>query len=94
MEEKLKDKLANAVKERLSQTNRERQLQQERKKKAAMFLNLIKSSQTTEPSPPRPLEDSSALYVGEISLSLIMQPYVDFDHISKVFFFGHGNFSS
>ncbi|GFR60968.1 splicing factor, suppressor of white-apricot [Elysia marginata] len=75
MEEKLKDKLANAVKERLSQTNRERQLQQERKKKAAMFLNLIKSSQPTEPSPPPPPEDSSALYVGEASPAPVVYEY-------------------
>ncbi|RUS78086.1 hypothetical protein EGW08_014166 [Elysia chlorotica] len=75
MEEKLKDKLANAVKERLSQTNRERQLQQERKKKAAMFLNLIKSSQPTDPSPPHPTEDSSALYVGEASPAPVVFEY-------------------
>lgn len=76
MEEKLKDKLANAVKERLSQTTRERQLQQERKKKAAMFLNLIKSSQTSEPSPPQPpVEDSSTLYVGEATPTPVVFEY-------------------
>ncbi|GFO01160.1 splicing factor, suppressor of white-apricot homolog, partial [Plakobranchus ocellatus] len=75
MEEKLKDKLANAVKERLSQTNRERQLQQERKKKAAMFLNLIKSSHPSNPSSPPPTEDASSLYVGEASPAPVVFEY-------------------
>ncbi|CAL1543009.1 unnamed protein product [Lymnaea stagnalis] len=63
MEEKLKDKLASAVKERISQTHKEKQLQMERKKKAAMFLNLIKSSQPQVPAVAG--DDSASLYVGE-----------------------------
>lgn len=65
MEEKLKDKLASAVKERISQTHKEKQLQMERKRKAALFLNQMKTSQPSDPLPNVLQEDSSALYIGE-----------------------------
>ncbi|XP_023241084.1 splicing factor, suppressor of white-apricot homolog [Centruroides sculpturatus] len=43
-EEKLKDKLAAAAREKLAQQSRDRQLQLERKRKAALFLNKLKDS--------------------------------------------------
>lgn len=41
--EKLKDKLSNAAREKLGMFSKEKQLQLERKKKAMMFINQIKS---------------------------------------------------
>lgn len=41
--EKLKDKLSNAAREKLGMLSKEKQLQLERKKKAMMFINQIKS---------------------------------------------------
>ncbi|KAL3856461.1 hypothetical protein ACJMK2_011217 [Sinanodonta woodiana] len=43
-EQRLKDRLAAAAREKLSQTDKEKQLQAERKKKAAMFINMLKST--------------------------------------------------
>ncbi|XP_070572800.1 splicing factor, suppressor of white-apricot homolog isoform X2 [Ptychodera flava] len=42
--QRLEDKLALAAREKLAQSSRERQLQLERKKKAAMFLSMLKSN--------------------------------------------------
>ncbi|KAH9525843.1 hypothetical protein Btru_002526 [Bulinus truncatus] len=58
IEEKLKDKLASAMKERISQSHKEKQLQMERKRKAAMFLNTIKTSQPSLPLPSNLSEES------------------------------------
>ncbi|XP_076452760.1 splicing factor, suppressor of white-apricot homolog isoform X2 [Babylonia areolata] len=41
-EERLKDKLATAARDKLAACSKERQLQTERKKKAAMFINLLR----------------------------------------------------
>ncbi|KAH9525838.1 hypothetical protein Btru_002516 [Bulinus truncatus] len=65
IEEKLKDKLASAMKERISQSHKEKQLQMERKRKAAMFLNTIKTSQPSLPLPSNLSEEAVALYIGE-----------------------------
>ena len=43
-EEKLKDRLAAVAREKLTQANKEKQMQAERKRKAAMFINQLKSS--------------------------------------------------
>lgn len=43
-EEKLKDRLALAAREKLAQATKEKQLQAERKRKAALFINMLKSS--------------------------------------------------
>ncbi|KAK3596315.1 hypothetical protein CHS0354_014800 [Potamilus streckersoni] len=43
-EQRLKDRLAAAAREKLSQADKEKQLQAERKKKAAMFINMLKST--------------------------------------------------
>ncbi|XP_059147044.1 splicing factor, suppressor of white-apricot homolog isoform X2 [Physella acuta] len=75
MEEKLKDKLASAVKERISQTHKEKQLQMERKRKAALFLNQIKTTQPSAPLPNVLQEDSSSLYVGETTPSTVVFDY-------------------
>ena len=45
MEDKLKDKLAIAAKEKLATANKEKLIQAERKRKAAMFAAMLKSSQ-------------------------------------------------
>ena len=45
MEDKLKDKLAIAAKEKLAAANKEKLIQAERKRKAAMFAAMLKSSQ-------------------------------------------------
>ena len=42
-DEQRKDKLASSLKERLSHSHREKQLMIERKKKAAMFLTMLKT---------------------------------------------------
>ncbi|XP_033747378.1 splicing factor, suppressor of white-apricot homolog isoform X2 [Pecten maximus] len=43
-EERLKDKMAAAAREKLVQANKEKQMQAERKRKAAMFINMLKST--------------------------------------------------
>ena len=45
VEDKLKDKLAIAAKEKLAAANKEKLIQAERKRKAAMFAAMLKSSQ-------------------------------------------------
>lgn len=47
-EEKLKDKLALAAREKLSKASREKQIQAERKRKAAMFINMLKSTKSSD----------------------------------------------
>jgi hypothetical protein len=42
-EQRLKDRLAASAREKLSQVDKEKQIKAERKKKAAMFINLLKS---------------------------------------------------
>ncbi|XP_052073913.1 splicing factor, suppressor of white-apricot homolog isoform X17 [Mytilus californianus] len=46
--EKLKDKLAMAAREKLSKASREKQIQAERKRKAAMFINMLKSTKSSD----------------------------------------------
>lgn len=48
-EQRLKDRLAASAREKLSQVDKEKQIKAERKKKAAMFINLLKSQ--NEPTP-------------------------------------------
>lgn len=48
-EEKLKDRLALAAREKLAQATKEKQLQAERKRKAALFINMLKSSNQLVP---------------------------------------------
>ncbi|XP_041347938.1 splicing factor, suppressor of white-apricot homolog isoform X2 [Gigantopelta aegis] len=43
-EEKFKDRLAAVAREKLTQANKEKQMQAERKRKAAMFINQLKAS--------------------------------------------------
>ena len=43
-EDRLKDRLAAAAREKLAQTSKEKQLQAERKRKAAMFLTMLKGT--------------------------------------------------
>lgn len=50
-EHKLADKLASAAREKLARESRERQLQAQRKRKAALFINMLKDSNSA-PSPP------------------------------------------
>ncbi|CAG2251317.1 unnamed protein product [Mytilus edulis] len=47
-QEKLKDKLAMAAREKLSKASREKQVQAERKRKAAMFINMLKSTKSSD----------------------------------------------
>ncbi|CAC5392091.1 unnamed protein product [Mytilus coruscus] len=47
-QEKLKDKLAMAAREKLSKASREKQIQAERKRKAAMFINMLKSTKSSD----------------------------------------------
>ena len=44
-EARLKDKLALAAREKLAQASKENQIKAERKRRAAMFINMLKSSQ-------------------------------------------------
>ncbi len=65
-EEKLKDKLAHAAREKLAQTSKEKQIQAERKRKAAMFAAMLKSNQqpggaTLSQPPPATPDDESSL---------------------------------
>ncbi|XP_053376315.1 splicing factor, suppressor of white-apricot homolog isoform X2 [Mercenaria mercenaria] len=46
-EQRLKDRLAASAREKLSQVDKEKQIKAERKKKAAMFINLLKSQSDT-----------------------------------------------
>ncbi|XP_060564245.1 splicing factor, suppressor of white-apricot homolog isoform X2 [Ruditapes philippinarum] len=46
-EQRLKDRLAASAREKLSQVDKEKQIKAERKKKAAMFINLLKSQTDT-----------------------------------------------
>ena len=46
-ENRVKDKLAHAARDKLAQAKRENQLKAERKRKAAMFINMLKTSQPT-----------------------------------------------
>ncbi|XP_021374796.1 splicing factor, suppressor of white-apricot homolog isoform X1 [Mizuhopecten yessoensis] len=46
-EERLKDRMAAAAREKLVQANKEKQMQAERKRKAAMFINMLKSTNVT-----------------------------------------------
>ncbi|KAJ8312289.1 hypothetical protein KUTeg_009662 [Tegillarca granosa] len=48
-EEKLKDKLAVAAREKLAQASKEKQMKAERKRKVAMFVNMLKSSNQQAP---------------------------------------------
>ena len=41
-EDRLADRLASAAKDKLLQTNKDKQVQAERKRKAAMFINMLK----------------------------------------------------
>ena len=47
-EQKVRDRLAASAREKLSQVDKEMQIKLERKKKAAMFINLLKSKNPTE----------------------------------------------
>ena len=42
----MRDRIAASAREKLSQVDKEKQLQAERKRKAAMFINLLKSNNT------------------------------------------------
>ncbi|XP_029652984.1 splicing factor, suppressor of white-apricot homolog isoform X1 [Octopus sinensis] len=58
-EEKLKDRLALAAREKLSQATKEKQLQAERKRKAALFINMLKSSNQLVTNPNNSDKDHS-----------------------------------
>lgn len=58
------------MKERISQSHKEKQVQMERKRKAAMFLNLIKTNQPSGPMPTIITDDSAPLYVGKYLVNL------------------------
>ena len=45
-EQRMRDRIAASAREKLSQVDKEKQLQAERKRKAAMFINLLKSNNT------------------------------------------------
>lgn len=47
-EQRVRDRLAASAREKLSQVDKEMQIKMERKKKAAMFINLLKSKDQTE----------------------------------------------
>lgn len=47
-EQRLKDRLAASAREKLSQVDKEKQIKAERKKKAALFINLLKSKNVTD----------------------------------------------
>ncbi|XP_052224137.1 splicing factor, suppressor of white-apricot homolog isoform X2 [Dreissena polymorpha] len=47
-EQRLKDRITASAREKLSQADREAQMKSERKKKAAMFINLLKSQNNVE----------------------------------------------
>ncbi|XP_052797489.1 splicing factor, suppressor of white-apricot homolog isoform X2 [Mya arenaria] len=49
-EQRVKDRIAASAREKLSQADREAQMKLERKKKAAMFINLLKNKNSTETS--------------------------------------------
>ncbi|XP_074641505.1 splicing factor, suppressor of white-apricot homolog isoform X2 [Tubulanus polymorphus] len=63
-EEKLKDKLALAAREKLVQATKEKQLQVERKRKAALFINMLKTSNSKN---EKPTEEKSEVAVPDIS---------------------------
>ena len=46
-EEKLRDRLAAAARDKLVQTSKEKQLQAERKRKAAMFITMLKGGSSS-----------------------------------------------
>lgn len=47
-EQRLKDRITASAREKLSQADREAQMKLERKRKAAMFINLLKSQNNAE----------------------------------------------
>ncbi|XP_069136279.1 splicing factor, suppressor of white-apricot homolog isoform X1 [Argopecten irradians] len=51
VEERLKDRMAAAAREKLVQANKEKQMQAERKRKAAMFINMLKSTNVGSSNP-------------------------------------------
>lgn len=55
-EERLKDKLAVAAREKLAQASKEKQMKAERKRKVAMFVNMLKS--TNQQAPGQSGDDS------------------------------------
>ena len=68
-EEKLKDRLALAAREKLAQATKEKQLQAERKRKAALFINMLKSSNQLVPNVNNSENtDGDHLEVGELFL--------------------------
>ena len=64
-EEKLKDKLAAAARGKLTQANKEKQIQMERKRKAAMFLSMLKSSEAAGAEEPAPSVDLPPPFHGK-----------------------------
>lgn len=74
-EERIKDKLAAAARERLVQVSREKQLQMERKRKAALFLSLLQKGKEDDCNligPKLPTADELEVLVnGEGDLPLV-----------------------
>ncbi|XP_077995478.1 splicing factor, suppressor of white-apricot homolog [Glandiceps talaboti] len=68
--QRLEDKLALAAREKLAQSSRERQLQLERKKKAAMFLNMLKSNNPATAAAAASIVDTPSTEVSAPSTSL------------------------
>lgn len=72
-EEKLKDRLALAAREKLAQATKEKQLQAERKRKAALFINMLKSSNQLLPhSNNSENAEGDHLEIGELFLYIIL----------------------
>jgi len=49
-EQRMRDRIAASAREKLSQVDREAQMKLERKRKAAMFINLLKNKNNPEAS--------------------------------------------
>ncbi|XP_060067349.1 splicing factor, suppressor of white-apricot homolog isoform X2 [Ylistrum balloti] len=73
-EERLKDRMAAAAREKLVQANKEKQMQAERKRKAAMFINMLKStnvaasSSSSTPDDQRDMEESGGTASTDTSI--------------------------
>ncbi|KAL0965410.1 hypothetical protein UPYG_G00280900 [Umbra pygmaea] len=73
--QKLEDRLAAAAREKLAQASKEskeKQLQAERKRKAALFLLTLRNPLTGEPEAPRPDETTSLPELSEIPAAPII----------------------